>query len=123
MSLWLAKTWVNATVGQPAARADAVRLLDQATAEGVEATLIVGTRLTTNGKCFLGRWDGRELLVLELSSALQQDWSVDPSGLLRQLEPVALPHAAFSTLPLVALTVSHVEGADVHDGCPGRKEN
>lgn len=116
MSLSLAKTWVNATVGQPTARADALRLLDQAAAEGVEATLIVGPRLTTNGKCFLGRWDGRELVVRELNGDQQQDWSIDPKGLFRQLEPVALPQATFSTEPLVSLTVSQVEGADGHDG-------
>lgn len=116
MSLSLAKTWVNATVGQSAARADSLRLLNDAAAEGLEATLIVGPRLTTNGKCFLGRWDGRELVVRELSAAQQQDWSIDPKGLFRQLEPVAVPHATFSTERLISLAVSHVEEAEGHDG-------
>lgn len=116
MSLSLAKSWVNATVGQQAARTDALRLLDQAAAEGVEATLIVGPGLTTNGKCFLGRWDGRELVVRELNGVQQKDWSVESKGLFRQLEPVALPQATFSTEPLVSLTVSAVDQANAHDG-------
>lgn len=116
MSLSLAKTWVNATLRQPAALADTLRLLDQAAAEGVEATLIVGPGLTTNGKCFLGRWDGRELVVRELNGVQQKEWSIEPKGLFRQLEPEALPQATFSTEPLVSLTVSNVEQADGHDG-------
>lgn len=80
MSLSLAKTWVTAAVGQPAARADALRLLDQAASEGIEATLIVGPRLRSSGACFLARWDGRELVVRKLAHAQQQDWSVEPKG-------------------------------------------
>ena len=116
MSLSLAKFWVNATVGEPAARDDALRLLEQAAAEGCEATLIAGPQLVKNGKCYLGRWDGRELVLRELSKTQQQDWSIEPRGLFRQLEPVALPQAKFSSEPLVSLTVSHVERADGHDG-------
>lgn len=116
MSLSLAKFWVNATVGEPAARDDALRLLDQAAAKGCEATLIAGPRLVKHGKCFLGRWDGRELVVRELSKTQQQDWSIQPTGLFQQLEPVGLPQAKFSSEPLVSLTVSHVERADGHDG-------
>ena len=116
MSLSLAKTWVNATVRQPAARADALRLLDRAASQSVEGTLIVGPRLSTTGKCFLGRWDGRELVVLELTDAQQQDWSVDPQGLFQQLEPPALPGTAFSTENLVSLTVAAVENVGAHDG-------
>ena len=116
MSLSLAKSWVNATVGVPAARDDALRFLDQAAAEGCEATLIAGPKLVKNGKCFLGRWDGRELVVRELSKTQQQDWSIGHRSLFRQLERVGLPHAKFSSEPLVSLTVSHVERADEHDG-------
>lgn len=116
MSLSLAKTWVNATVRQPAARADALRLLDRAASEDVEGTLIVGPRLSTTGKCFLARWDGRELVVRELTDAQQRDWSIDPHGLFQQLEPPALPGTAFSTENLVSLTVANIEGAEAHDG-------
>jgi len=116
MSLSLAKFWVNATVGESAARNDALRLLDQAAAEGCVATLIAGPRLVKNGKCFLARWDGRGLVVRELSKTQQQDWSIEPRSLFRQLKPVGLPQAKFSSEPLVSLTVSHVQRADEHDG-------
>lgn len=116
MSLSLAKFWVNATISEPAARDDALQLLDQAAAEGCEATLIAGPQLVKNGKCFLGRWDGRELVLRELSKTQQQDWSIEPRGLFRQLESAALPKAKFSSEPLVSLTVSHSEHADGHDG-------
>lgn len=116
MSLSLATTWVHAAIGQATARADVLRLLNQAASEGVEATLIVGPRLSTNGASLLARWDGRELVVRELTTAQQQDWSVEPNGLFQQLEPISLPQATISSEPLVSLTVSHVEGADEHDG-------
>ena len=116
MSLSLARTWVNATVGQPAARADALSLLAEAASQGVHGTLIVGPRLSTTGRCFLARWDGRELVVLELTDAQQRDWSVDPQGLFQQLEPPALPKGAFCTENLVSLTVTNIEGAADHDG-------
>ena len=80
MSLSLAKSWANATIIKPAALDDALRLLDQAAAEGCEATLIAGPQLVKNGKCFLGRWDGRELVLRELGRTEQQDWSIDPEG-------------------------------------------
>lgn len=116
MSLSLAKTWVNTTVLQPAARTAALRLLDSAASQGVEGTLIVGPRLSTSGKCFLARWDGRELVVRELTSAQQRDWSVEPLGLFEQLEPPALPKYTFSSEPLVSLTVAHAENQGAHDG-------
>lgn len=116
MSLSLAKTWVTVSIGKPAARADALRLLDQAASEGVEATLIVGPLLSTSGVCLLARWDGRELVVRELTLAQQQDWSVAPKGLFQQLEPIALPRATFTSQPLVSLTVSRLDGSDEHDG-------
>ena len=116
MSLSLAKSRVNATVGVPAARDDALRFLDQAAAQECEATLIAGPQLVKNGKCFLGRWDGRELVVRELAKTQQQVWSIDPKGLFRQLEPISVPRRKVSSEPLVSLTVSHVERADGHDG-------
>lgn len=116
MSLSLAKTWVNATVRQPAAQADALRLLDQAASQDVEGTLIVGPRLSTTGKCFLARWDGRELVVRELTDAQQRDWSIDPHVLFQQPEPPAFPGTAFFTENLVSLTVANVEGDGLQDG-------
>ncbi len=116
MSLSLARAWVNSTIRQSAARADALRLLDEAASRGVNGTLIVGPRLSGTGRCFLARWDGRELMVLELTDAQQRDWSVDPLGLFQQLEPPALPGGAFSTENLVSLTVANIEGAVDHDG-------
>jgi hypothetical protein len=116
MSLTLAKTWVNSVVRLPATRDDALHLLDQADREGVEATLILGPRLTVSGKCFLSRWDGRELIVRELTRAQQRDWSLDPKGLFQQLKATTLPKAGFFSEPLAALTISQIDGAGAYDG-------
>jgi hypothetical protein len=116
MSLSLATTWVNATIRQPAPRADALRLLERAATEGVEGTLIVGPHLTISGKCFLARWDGRELVVRELTRAQQQDWSIKPQGLFQELRQPALPQAPYTTEPLVSLTIAQIENAGAHDG-------
>lgn len=116
MTSSLAKAWVNSTIRQPAARADALRLIDRAVAEDVAATVIVGPRLTSTGKCLLARWDGRELVVRELTDPEQRDWSVDPHGLFQQLEPRALPRTGFTTENLVSLSIVHVDGREHHDG-------
>ena len=116
MTISLAKTWVNARIRLPDAREDAVRLLDLAESENVEATLIVGPQLSTSGKCFFCRWDGRELVVRELTTLQQRDWSVNPQGLFKQLERPSFPKCPFSSEPTVALTVSSVEGDGPHDG-------
>ena len=112
----LAKTWVNAKIRLPAAREDSVRLFDLAESENVEATLIVGSQLSTCGKCFFCRWDGRELVVRELTTLQQRDWSVNPQGLFKQLERTSLPKCPFSSGTTVALTVSNVGGDGPHDG-------
>jgi hypothetical protein len=62
---------------------DALRLIEDASAQGLDGTLIAGPQLTVNGKCYLVRWDGRELVVLELTPSQQQNWDVKPAGRLR----------------------------------------
>ena len=116
MTISLAKTWVNAKIRLPAAREDAVRLLDLAESENVEATLIIGPQLSTSGKCFFCRWDGTELVVRELTTLQQRDWSINPQGLFKQLERTSTPKCPFSSEATVALTVSNVGGDGPHDG-------
>lgn len=115
MSLSLAKTWVSATVGQPAAQADALRLLDQAADEGVEATLIVGPRLTANGKCYLGRWDGRELVVLELTRGALREWNFNPQSLFQELHTPGTAMHNLTAEPLVGLADVQFDTSD-YDG-------
>jgi hypothetical protein len=87
----LGETWIQKMVGPPAAREDALRHFEQATAQQAEATLIVGSQLSTSGKCYLARWDGLELVVLELDRSMQADWRVNPRGLHLQLHLPEVP--------------------------------
>lgn len=91
MSLLLAKTWIQKSIGSPSARTAALRLLEEAAARQVDATLIVGPGLSANGKCYLVRWDGEELTVLELGAVPQADWNVNSLGLYQKLHPSELP--------------------------------
>lgn len=109
MSLSLAKTWVEKTIGQPAARADALRLLNQAAVDGVDASLIVGPELSTDGKCYLARWDGLELVVLVLGQEQVDDWSINPKGLFQELHTEGIPMHDLTTEPLVALSISRID--------------
>lgn len=93
-----------------------MRLLEQAAAQGVEGTLIVGPLLSTTCKCYLARWDGRELVVRQLTEMQQQDWSIDPKGLLKQLEQPTWPGIEIPTEYLVSLTVDHVNLDSGYDG-------
>jgi hypothetical protein len=91
MSLSLAKNWIQKSIGPPTARTAALRLFEEAAARQVDATLIVGPRLSANGKCYLARWDGWELTVLELGAVPQADWSVTSHGLYQKLHPSEMP--------------------------------
>lgn len=116
MSLSLARVWVTSTIRQPQAKSEALRLLDQAAKENVDATLIVGAELSTTGRCYLGRWDGRELTVIELAEEQQRDWKINRLGLFSQLEPARDDVGARSDEPPVSLSILSVDGAGDHDG-------
>lgn len=103
MSLSLARTWIRKTIQQPGARDDALRLVEQAAAERVDGTLIVGPRLSANRKCYLARWDGEELVVLELMRRDQREWNVNPQGLFQELHSPDTALHNLTTEPLVAL--------------------
>jgi hypothetical protein len=104
MSLALGHIWIQKTIRQPAARTAAMQQLERAAAQHIEATLIIGPKLTTNSKCYLARWDGRELAVTELSSSQQDDWKVNPHGLFKELHHQDMPKLVPTTTRLVAIS-------------------
>lgn len=116
MSLSLARTWVANTVGNPKACNAALELLDQAVAERAHATLIAGPRLTPNGKPYLGRWTGRELLVLEITEPQYASWGLDPRGLFEQLDAPRLPSEGPPADPIVSLSRPRLNGIGTHNG-------
>jgi hypothetical protein len=115
MSLSLGQTWVRKVIGPRRAREDALRLIEQAAAEKADATLIVGPGLSSNSKCYLARWDGWELAVLELGRVQQEDWNVDPHGLYQELHPAEMPLQEPVAEPLVSLAEARI-GAPTYDG-------
>lgn len=116
MSLSLAQTWVRTTVRHPQARADGLRFLERAAAGNVPGTLIVGPHLSSNRRGYLGRWDGRELLVVELNQQQQRDWQIQPQALIQHLEsqPMSLP--VQRTEPRAALTLTDLDPMETFDG-------
>jgi hypothetical protein len=87
MSLELAQSWVTSAFRLPPAVQDALRVFETASAEGVDATLIVAPELTFSGKCCLAHWTGEELAVVELSPEQQQAFGIKPGTLYTDLEP------------------------------------
>ncbi len=99
----------------PPARADALRMLQQASAAGADATWIVGPRLTSDKKCYLGRWDGWELTVRQLGRREQSDWLLDANCLYREQDSLLYPGGRSLIAPLVSLTNISIDGT-IHDG-------
>src|SRR5688500_5137569 len=91
MSMSLGQAWIQKAISKRTPQGEALRALEQAYAPGAEGTLIVGWRLTTSGRCYLARWDGWELTVLELDQAQQKEWNVNPMSLYQELRPISLP--------------------------------
>ena len=116
MSLSLANTWVRTAIRHPGAQADALRLLDRAAASNSEATLIAGCELTTNGRTYLGRWDGRELVVLELPTGLQRIWGIDPQALVQQMEAPAIATPILTSEPVVTISNARVDERPWYSG-------
>lgn len=85
MSFELACAWVKKLIRHPPPRKEALNLLQRAFAEQQDATLIVGSNLTTNGKCYLSRWTGFELLAIELSDHHQSSMAIERGTLFCQL--------------------------------------
>ncbi len=85
MSLEAAISWINQTVGNTAAKREAVSLLEQANATSRHATLIVAPELTRNRRSYLARWAGSEFVIVELTAEQQAGLGVVPKGLLREL--------------------------------------
>jgi hypothetical protein len=104
MSLSLGQAWIQKAISKRTPQGEALRALDQASAHGSEATLIVGSRLTTSGRCYLARWDGWELTVLELNQTQQKEWNVNPLGLYQELRPISLPVQRPTADPLVSIS-------------------
>jgi hypothetical protein len=114
MSLALARTWIEKMIRQPNARADALGLFQRSAAESVDGTLIVGPRLSTNGKCYLARWDSEEFVVLELDEDVQAAWKVDPKALFRELHGAETSMLDVVTNRLMSISDIRFDSA-VHD--------
>jgi hypothetical protein len=103
MSLSLANLWIQQSIRSRAARDEAWQLLASATRDGIDGTLIVGPKLSVNGRCYLARWDGEELVVLELTDQQQSSWNVQPRGLYRELHGSGMPMPGLVSERLVTL--------------------
>ena len=115
MSLSVAKTWVQKAVKHEQAQAEAIRLFEEIDTENVDGTLIVGSGLSVNGRCYLVRWDGEEFVIFELAQDEQRQWGIDPHGLFRQLHAPAMEMRGLTRQPLVGLADVQFD-APTYDG-------
>lgn len=89
MSIELAVAWASRTLRLPRAADDAARMFEQAARDGRPATLLVSDHLSNDGKGWLARWTGSEVVVVELSARDQVGLGLAPGTLCRHLEDVA----------------------------------
>jgi hypothetical protein len=116
MTLSVAKAWVDSVIRHPQPQKDMMRSFEQAAKNQVFATLLVGKGLTRTHKAFLVRWDGLELVVVELHEQLQQIWNVDPNGILAHLSARGMILPVVATVPIVGITEVDFEGKWMHQG-------
>ncbi len=86
MSIELAKAWVERTLSHQQPRRNVCRLLDQASAEGKQTTVLIDRGLTVNGKGWLLRWTGSEVAVLELTQRQQASLGVGSGTIVQHLQ-------------------------------------
>lgn len=114
MSLELPEAWINSAFRIPAAARDAMNVFEKASADGVDATLVVAPALTHHGKCYLAHWTGQELAVVELSPEQQRAFEIKTGTLFQDLErrhePLELP-----PLRRVSLKDVQIDGGIRHD--------
>ena len=116
MTLALAKAWVDTAIRQPQPRADALRAFQRAAHDRSIATLLVGRELTRSRKAFLIRWDGLEMIIVELNKHQQEAWNVGPLEMLANTEKPAMNFPIVATVPLIGITDVVFDGGVIHNG-------
>jgi len=111
MTLSLVRKWVESTVRHPNARARALSIVEQAAHQRVDATLVVGRELTRNHRCYLARWDGVELVVLELTQPQQRCWKIAPGGLVVEVGSPSMSGPVEEVESCVSLAIGAIDPA------------
>ncbi len=110
MSVSLAKMWVETTLDIPGPGDDAIRILEQAANERVAITLLIGRGLTKRRRCYLVRWDGLEMLVIQLSKEQQQGWRVKATEMITELDTASMALPIVATSPEISISDVLVDG-------------
>ncbi len=114
MSIDNALTWIRASMTSPAARRDSIALLENAATRQVQAHMVIGPRVLKCGAPRLTKWDGHDLIHVDLTEEEQIAFRVPENGIVSALA-LTNPHIR---APRVQFTISNLEfdNAQAHDG-------
>jgi len=90
MSFELAEAWVKRTFPSGKVRHHVLKSFSEAQAEGAAETIVAAPELTKNRKCYVARWTGQELVILELTALQQERFELGPGVLFHQREPCSV---------------------------------
>lgn len=88
MSIELAVAWASRTLRIQRAADDAAHLFEQAARGDKRATILVSGQLSKDGKGWLARWTGSEVVVAELTQRQQTGLGLKPGVMSQHLERV-----------------------------------
>jgi len=88
MSIELAVAWASRTLRIQQAADDAAHMFEQAARDDKRATILVSGQLSKDGKGWLARWTGSEVVVAELTQRQQAGLGLKPGAMSQHLERV-----------------------------------
>ena len=86
MSIELAVAWACRTLRIQQAADDAAHMFEQAARDDKRATILVSGQLSKDGKGWLARWTGSEVVVAELTQRQQAGLGLKPGAMSQHLE-------------------------------------
>ena len=86
MSIELAVAWACRTLRIQQAADDAAHMFEQAARDDKRATILVSGQLSKDGKGWLARWTGSDVVVAELTQRQQAGLGLKPGAMSQHLE-------------------------------------